>query len=114
MLQRGLKRWLSETLVPGGLKIFTTAATDAPQVLVTRPQKGVFWGKGGQYVKVQRGKMLISGVQEGAITKYSQNCEVFGSGISAGFEGCRCVEIYTKSYMFHCDNWARTDAQAHI
>lgn len=54
MWQRGLRRGLTAGQVPGGLKIFAGTETEVPQVLVTRPQKGVFWGKGGQYVKVQK------------------------------------------------------------
>ena len=43
------------TLGSSTMKIFSAPDTSTPQVLVTRPQKGVFWGKGGQYIKVQKG-----------------------------------------------------------
>ena len=67
MWQRGLRRWMSEAVNPGGLKIFATTATETPQVLVTRPQKGVFWGKGGQYVKVQRGTCPVVVFKKGQL-----------------------------------------------
>lgn len=67
MWPRGLRRWLSEAVIPGGLKIFSTTATEVPQVLVTRPQKGVFWGKGGQYVKVQRGTWQLVVFKKGQL-----------------------------------------------
>lgn len=65
-------RLLARALTTAGndistLSIFTAPETDVPQVLVTRPQKGVFWGKGGQYIKVQKGEIHAVAFKKGQV-----------------------------------------------